>query len=245
MYHQYQVGSWCWARGDWQFGGPCRRESPHGPRSSHPCLTCPRVELLRAAQQVQAGGRRGPPRPAPAPENSMETEGPTGRATLWLKDGRCRQPWGRGYVNPVSTQSLGAELIVLGWGGLGNRRHRGAWELWGGGCLEALAAGGGELEPSKQAVRGGEALGGLPPPCLPLSSPQRNSSSCSKASRPSKLPALPRDRCWLNSHFLPASESASTRSPPGRPVLSQQRLFLSSTRGDQPPPPGGAAEPFC
>ena len=190
MYHQYQVGSWCWARGDWQFGGPCRRESPHGPRSSHPCLTCPRVELLRAAQQVQAGGRRGPPRPAPAPENSMETEGPTGRATLWLKDGRCRQPWGRGYVNPVSTQSLGAELIVLGWGGLGNRRHRGAWELWGGGCLEALAAGGGELEPSKQAVRGGEALGGLPPPCLPLSSPQRNSSSCSKASRPSSRQVL-------------------------------------------------------
>lgn len=53
-----------------------------------------------------------------------------------------------------------------------------------------------------------------------------------------KLPALPRDRCWLNSHFLPASESASTRSPPRRPVQSQQRLFLASTRGHQPPPPG-------
>lgn len=53
-----------------------------------------------------------------------------------------------------------------------------------GSALEVLAAGGGELEPSKQAVGGGEALGGPSPPCLPLSSPQRNSSSCSKASPP-------------------------------------------------------------
>lgn len=163
----------------------------------------------------------------------METEGPTGRATLWLKGGRCRQPLPRGYAQPISTQSLGAELTVLGGGGLGNRRHRGVHRLWGGECPGGTGCWGGRAGAQQAGCGGrrspGRAFAPLPPTQQPPEQQQQLFQS---------FPALPRDRCWLNSHFLPASESASTRSPPCRPVLSQQRLFLSSTRGDQPPQSG-------
>lgn len=46
-------------------------------------------------------------------------------------------------------------------------------EPWKGGGLEALAAGGRELEPNMVAVGGGEASRGPPPPSLPPTAPEK------------------------------------------------------------------------
>lgn len=109
----------------------------------------------------------------------------------------------------------------------------------GEGALEALAAGGEELEPSKRAVGAGEALGGPPPPCLPHGSPQRNSSSCSKAPRPSS-------RQVLAEFSLPPSlrERLHPLSTPQAGAESAAPLPRLHS-GTPAPTSGGAAKPFC
>lgn len=145
------------------------------------------------------------------------------RATLRLKEGHQLSPALGVGVHPF----LPTEQLLPEGGGPGER----------GKAPERRGAGGRGAQPGEPRRRwlwGRGSSGRASAPFPPTLSPRRRAAAVPGP------PALPRDRCRPNAHFLPASESSSTPSPRGRLVLSQRPpLPLPAAR----PLPGGALRP--